>query len=125
MNVKGLVWLGIQTERFDEMDRLFRVLFGTPPPRHEFGFSLWTLPNGDLVEVFQQGDKPTFANAPVVGFQVEDLELAKREIVAAGAEIVGGYGPNEDGYESVHFRAPDGNVYELVHDPMHETRAAG
>ena len=40
-----------------------------------------------------------------------------------GAEIVGGYGPNEDGYASVHFRAPDGNVYELTYDPDHEGRA--
>ena len=125
MNVKGLVWLGIQTDQFDKMEALLRALFGTPPPRHEPGFSLWTLANGDLVEVFQQGDRPTFANAPVVGFWVDDLELAKRSIVGAGAEIVGGYGPNEDGYQSVHFRAPDGNIYELVHDPTHQERAGG
>ena len=33
------------------------------------------------------------------------------------------YGPNEDGYETVHFRAPDGNVYEIVRDPKREARA--
>ena len=122
MRVRGIVWTGIQTERFDEMAAFMRALFGTPPPVDRPGFALWSLPNGDLVEIFKFGDKPSFGTAPVVGFQVDDIEAARRDIEAAGAEIVGGYGPNEDGYRSIHFRAPDGNIYELVDDPMHETR---
>jgi YD repeat-containing protein len=55
---------------------------------------------------------------------VDDLTEARARLEELGAEIVGGYGPNEDGYASVHFRAPDGNVYELTYDPDHERRAA-
>ena len=124
MKVRGIVWMGIQTDRFDEMEALFRAVIGVEPPIERPGFALWTLPDGGLVELFEPGSKPTFGTAPVVGFLVDDLEASRADIVAAGAQIVGGYGPNEDGYTTIHFRAPDGNVYELVHDPAREARAA-
>ncbi len=97
---------------------------GTPPPVTEPGFALWDLPSGDLIELFEEGRKPTFGTAPVVGFLVDDLEASRRDLEAAGGEVVSSYGPNEDGYATYHFRAPDGNLYEIVRDPMHEARAA-
>jgi len=124
VKVRGIVWLGVQTDRFDEMATLLRALTGVAPPVEEPALNLWRLPNGDLIELFADGTKPTFGAAPVVGFLVDDLEASRRDIEAAGATIVGGYGPNDDGYQSIHFRAPDGNVYELVHDPLHEPRGA-
>lgn len=125
MKVAGLVWLGVQTDRFAEMERLFGTLFGAAPGAVEPGFRLWRLANGDLVELFAGGTKPPFESAPVVGFRVDDLEAARRDLLSAGAEIVGGYGPNEDGYASIHFRAPDGNIYEVVRDPGHAARSDG
>lgn len=124
MGIRGIVWMGVQTARFDEMATLIRALTGAPPPVEEPGFNLWSLPNGDLIELFAEGRKPAFGAGPVVGFLVEDLESSRKDIEAAGAVIVGGYGPDEDGYEAIHFRAPDGNVYELVHDPEREMRGA-
>ncbi len=123
MRLRGIVWAGVQTERFDEMSAFLRALTGVAPPVDEPGFNLWSLPNGDLIELFAQGSKPAFDAGPVVGFLVDDLEASRRTVEAAGGEVVGGYGPNEDGYETVHFRAPDDNVYELVYDPKHEERA--
>lgn len=120
MKVRGLVWLGVQVERFDEMDQFLATLFGEEAAAREPGFRLWRLAGGDLVELFEAGTKPSFASAPVVGFLVDDLQTARRDLVDAGAEIVGGYGPNEDGYETIHFRAPDGNVYEIVRDPSRD-----
>ena len=122
MKVRGIVWTGIQTPHFDEMHRFLGALFGAEASREEPGFALWSLGDGDIVELYAPGGKPDFWTAPVVGFQVDDLEGATRDVEAAGAVIVGGYGPNEDGYRSVHFRAPDGNIYELTYDPDHETR---
>ena len=124
MKVRGIVWMGVQTTRFDEMSALLRALTGVGPGMEEDGFNLWALPSGDLVELFADGRKPQFGTGPVVGFLVDDIEVSTRDVQDAGAELVGGYGPNEDGYRSVQFRAPDGNVYELVHDPHHATRAA-
>jgi len=122
VKVLAITWMGVQTERFEEMQAFMQALLGAPPPVTEPGFALWDLPSGDLVELFAQGRKPTFGTGPVVGFLVEDLEASLRDLEAGGAEIVSSYGPNEDGYEAVHFRAPDGNVYEVVRDPKREAR---
>jgi len=123
VNVQAIVWMGVQTERFEEMRSFLETLLGTPPPVVEPGFALWDLPSGDLVELFEQGRKPTFGEGPVVGFLVDDLDAARGALEAAGASVVSGYGPNDDGYEAVHFRAPDGNVYEVVSDPQRAERA--
>ena len=104
------------------MPAFMSSLPGAAPAVQEPGFALWDLPSGDLVELFAHGSKPTFGTAPVVGLLVDDLDAARQDLAAAGGEIVGGYGPNEDGYEAIHFRAPDGNVYELVRDPARERR---
>ena len=123
MKLLGIVWMGVQTREFEEMATFMERLIGAEAPRQEPGFRLWSFPDGDLLELYAEGGKPTFGDAPVVGFRVDDLAGGLARLEQLGAEIVGGYGPNEDGYASVHFRAPDGNVYELTYDPDHETRA--
>ncbi|HEX2220953.1 MAG TPA: VOC family protein [Candidatus Limnocylindria bacterium] len=125
MRLRGIVWTGVQTPSFDAMATFMERLMGVPAPRQEPGFRLWSFPDGDIIELYADGTKPSFANSPVVGFRVDDLEGGRRLLAELGAEIVGGYGPNEDGYETVHFRAPDGNIYELTYDPDHERRATG
>ncbi len=122
MRLRGIVWMGVQSPNFDAMATFMERLMGGPAPRQEEGFRLWSFPNGDIVELYADGKKPSFGNAPVVGFRVDDLEAGRQLLHEIGAEIVGGYGPNEDGYKTIHFRAPDGNIYEIVHDPRHETR---
>jgi catechol 2,3-dioxygenase-like lactoylglutathione lyase family enzyme len=120
---RDVVWVGVQTERFHEMEGFLRAVLGGDAPVRESGFRLWSLPSGDLVELFAPGHHDDFGTGPVVGFAVDDLEASLRAAEAAGAELVGRYGPNEAGYASLHLRAPDGNVYEIVHDPDHERRA--
>ena len=123
MRVLGIVWMGVQTAKFDAMAAFVERLMGSAAPRQEPGFRLWSFPDGDIIELYAEGTKQNFGTAPVVGFRVDDLAAGRRLLTELGAEIVGGYGPNEAGYESVHFRAPDGNVYELTYDPDHERRA--
>jgi catechol 2,3-dioxygenase-like lactoylglutathione lyase family enzyme len=125
VRVLGIVWTGVQTEAFDEMSGFVENLVGAPAPRTEPGFRLWSFADGDILELYAGGTKHGFGSAPVVGFRVDDLDAGRARLEELGAEIVGGYGPNEDGYASIHFRAPDGNVYELTYDPDHERRATG
>jgi catechol 2,3-dioxygenase-like lactoylglutathione lyase family enzyme len=122
VNVRGIVWMGVQSERFGEMRGFFEALLGARPGVDDEGFAVWRLPGGELVELFAEGRKPTFGSAPVVGFLVDDLDAAREVAAAARGEVVSTYGPNEDGYAALHVRAPDGNVFELVVDPAAGTR---
>ena len=50
---------------------------------------------------------------PVQLFEVDDVHSARAELVEAGIEIVGPLG-RDSNWEWIHFRAPDGNLYELA-----------
>jgi hypothetical protein len=52
------------------------------------------------------------ALGPVPLFEVTDIGEAHEDLRAAGIEVVGSPGRDKD-WEWVHFRAPDGNLYEL------------
>ena len=52
MRVKGIVWLGTRTERFDETRRFVGALAASPPLVDEPGLAVFDLPNGDRLEVF-------------------------------------------------------------------------
>lgn len=73
---------------------------------------------GDRVQVFGPGDPyydffRAHAAGPVALFEVDDVDAARRELEAAGIELVG---PAEQDAEWtwIHFRGPDGNLYELA-----------
>jgi catechol 2,3-dioxygenase-like lactoylglutathione lyase family enzyme len=74
------------------------------------------VPDGATVEVFGPASPYNrHLTHPVAGFLVSDLDDAVRELRAAGVEIVL---PVQGGQTRswMHFRAPDGFVYELVED---------
>jgi catechol 2,3-dioxygenase-like lactoylglutathione lyase family enzyme len=74
------------------------------------------VPDGATVEVFGPASPNNqHLTHPVAGFLVSDLDDAVRELRAAGVEIVL---PMQGGQTRswMHFRAPDGFVYELVED---------
>jgi len=52
MKIKGIVWLGTRTDRFDQMTEFCRDLLGMSQRSSEPGFTVFELPNGDLFEVF-------------------------------------------------------------------------
>lgn len=120
MNVKGIVWLGTRTSKFDAMLNLYRDVMGMPVTHQEPGFIVLDLPNGDKVELF--GDASSYNQDfthPVAGFLVDDIESARAEMEAAGIEFLGPIERVEDGYAWSHFRAPDGFIYELTFSPQH------
>src|SRR5215213_425244 len=58
-----------------------------------------------------------FTTGPVAGFLVDDIQDATAELRSAGVEILYESGVDESGNAWVHFRAPDGNLYEFTQDP--------
>lgn len=120
MKVKGIVWLGTRTNRFEEMTAFCRDLLRLPQKALEPGFAVFEMPNGDLFEVFgDQQPVNEFMTHPVAGFLVDDIEAARAELEARGIEFIGPIEGDTDDYKWTHFRAPDGFVYELTYSTAH------
>lgn len=113
MNVKGISWLGVRTLAFDEMVTFYGHTLGLPRVGDDAGFAAFKLPDGTIIEVFATGSPGSehFTTGPVAGFQVDDIEEARRELEAAGIEFIGDIEGQRSRWS--HFRGPDGNVYEL------------
>ena len=116
MQVRGIVWAGTRTDRFDETVAFFRDVLGVPLEQAGPTFAWGKLPDTSQLEVFGLDHHPEFATGPVPEFLVDDIAGALDELRAAGVEILGEphlpERPGADGW--VHFRAPDGRVYGLT-----------
>jgi catechol 2,3-dioxygenase-like lactoylglutathione lyase family enzyme len=118
VRLRRLCWLGLQTARYEETVALFRDVLGL---RVEFATPTTTelsLENGDRVQVFGPGDPyhgflAEHATGPVALFEVDGVHEARAQLEAAGVEIVGPLA-HDDAWEWIHFRGPDGNLYELA-----------
>jgi catechol 2,3-dioxygenase-like lactoylglutathione lyase family enzyme len=114
MEIRRLSWLGIRTEKLDELARLFEETLGLKKGIEQPGRVMFELPNGDPIDIFSADDPRYghFTTGPVVGFLVDDVEVARDELITAGVEEVGRL-MRGDGFVWAHFRGPDGNLYEL------------
>ncbi len=116
MKVLALAWVGTRATEFAATTAFFRDVLGLGVQLAEPDFTVLDVPDGSTVEVFGPSS-PYNAHFthPVAGFLVDDLDEALREVRAAGAEIVL---PPQDGGDRgwMHFRAPDGFVYELMEE---------
>jgi hypothetical protein len=101
------------------MVSFLKNVFHLHPDIEEDGFAVFRLANGDTVEVFAADDEyhQHFTTGPVVAFRVDDVPAAQAEMEAAGIEFFGRPESAPDGYSWSHFRAPDGNVYEIMSGP--------
>jgi len=119
VEVKGLGWLGTRTAENAAMVEFLKDVFGLRPSIDEPGFAVFRLANGDTVEVFGADDPyhRHFTTGPVAGFRVDDVAAAQAEMEAAGVEFFGTPESAPGGYAWSHFRAPDGNVYEIMSAP--------
>jgi catechol 2,3-dioxygenase-like lactoylglutathione lyase family enzyme len=118
MNVKGIVWVGTATDKYQEMVGFFRDTLGLSVYHERDDLSILRLASGEWVEVFGPGDPhyEEFDRGPVVEFLVDDLEDARAELEGKGVEFLTenhGWGD----YRWTHFRGPDGNVYGITTGP--------
>jgi catechol 2,3-dioxygenase-like lactoylglutathione lyase family enzyme len=116
MDVTGLIWIGTRTASFDATRYFFEDVLGLRAEVDEPDFAVFDVPDGSTVEVFgPTSEYNQHLTHPVTGFRVTDLGDAVRDLEAAGVEIVL---PPQGGDDRawLHFRAPDGFVYELVQD---------
>jgi catechol 2,3-dioxygenase-like lactoylglutathione lyase family enzyme len=114
-----LAWVGTRTKDAEPTVRFFRDVLGFPVEAEHEGFWMLKVPDGSKVEVFgpETDTNRHFTTGPVVGFLVDDVYSAAAELRAAGVEILLEPQTDDSGNAWVHFRAPDGNVYEFTQDP--------
>jgi catechol 2,3-dioxygenase-like lactoylglutathione lyase family enzyme len=119
MEVHKLAWVRTRTSRDTETAAFFRDVLGLRTDPVAPGFWVLTLPDGSKVEVFgpQSSINPHFTTGPVAGFLVDDVHAAADELRSVGTEILLESETHASGNAWVHFRAPDGNIYELTQDP--------
>ena len=115
MRVKRIGWAGTRTDEYPAMVAFLQGVLGLTASHEGSDLAAFRLPEGGTFEVFgpRDQDHAYFSTGPVVGFVVDDLAAAVRELEEAGVELLGGQ-VDEGGGGWRHFRAPDGNVYELT-----------
>ena len=115
MEVTGLSWVGTRTESFDEMTRFFGEVMGIGRYDEQPGFVSFQTPRGNKVEVFAMDESghDFMTTGPAVGFAVTDIDEARSELEAAGIEFMAPT-QSEGEFRWAHFRAPDGNIYEIT-----------
>lgn len=118
MNVKNVRWVGIRTDHYDEMVAFLRDVLGLRTNFEEPTTVEFQTSEGDEIQVMAPGDRyyeffGEHANGPVPLFEVDDVHAARRELEAAGIEIIGAT-EQDSAWEWIHVRAPDGNLYELA-----------
>jgi catechol 2,3-dioxygenase-like lactoylglutathione lyase family enzyme len=113
-----LAWLGTRTENFEPTVDFFRDVLGLQSELDLPGFRVLKLPDGSKVEVFGPDSDINrhFTTGPVAGFLVDDVSAAASELRSNRIEILLTE-QDESGNAWVHFRAPDGNIYEFTQDP--------
>jgi catechol 2,3-dioxygenase-like lactoylglutathione lyase family enzyme len=118
VDIIKLAWVGTRTNNFESTVDFFRDVLGLTPDSDLPGFRVLKLPDGSKVEIFGPDTEMNrhFTTGPVVGFLVDDIGAAASELRAQGIEILYA-AEDESGNGWVHFRAPDGNIYEFTQDP--------
>jgi len=113
VEILGLVFAGSATDRRAEMATFARAVLGLEPaPLEGVDAEMFALPDGGFFAV--AGPREMGDTSRTIGFRVADLDAAVSELRAAGVEVDAPAANERHRY--VHFRAPDGKLYELVEE---------
>ena len=111
MKILGLAFAGTATGHRSEMARFVQETLGLEPAQVEgVEADMFVLSDGSYFAVAHPGGMGETTRS--IGFEVESLDESVAELRAAGV-VVGEPAENER-HRYVHFRAPDGELYELV-----------
>jgi catechol 2,3-dioxygenase-like lactoylglutathione lyase family enzyme len=117
MRVERVSFVAVRTANSTGLVEFFRDLLGMRVFVEAAALVALRMSSGDVVEVFPVDDDQHghFGTAPVVGFEVDDLEAAYACVEAArDVEILSPIQRGSMGSSWFHLRGPDGNVYELL-----------
>jgi catechol 2,3-dioxygenase-like lactoylglutathione lyase family enzyme len=117
MKVKGFAWAGLATNDFERSLRFFTEVLGLPVESISDEIAHLKVGPGQQLEIFgKDGPGKTLCASPVIAFEVDDLDAARRELEEAGVELIGEPG-RWNGFAWQYFRSPDGHVFEIKTRP--------
>ena len=119
MKVTGLGWMGVKTQHFDSMIAFYRDVLNLAVLSIDGKSGRFKLDDGRQIHVYGPNDEDHefFGNGPVVAFEVDSFAIARDRLLSAGIGFIYPEPQRASGRIWQHFRAPDGNVYEIIgHD---------
>ena len=116
MEVSSVSWLGVRTPHATAMTAFYRDVLQLEVILERPGATWFRLGDGAEVHVYgpDDADHDFFGSSPVVGFWVDSFEAARAALAAAGIEFLYPEPQRAERRAWQHFRAPDGNVYEVM-----------
>ena len=114
MTVLKVDFVGIRSDRLDETVALFRDVLGVSVDRQTDDLVAFKLADGTVLELYgpANGFHSFFTTGPVVAFRVDNFDVARRAMLAAGVKFIGDL-QHADGVSWQHFYCPDGTVLEI------------
>ena len=108
-------WIGIVADDLGRQRRFYREVLGFAEAGAGPDWVQFDLGESRLLELVQRSDQPQYDQIRCqVGYAVADIEAARDELMARGAEPVSGLeGSAQAGGRWCYFRDPEGNVFEL------------
>ena len=119
MEVKGIIWVGSATDDLEATMTFFSKVLDMPIVTDVAGFARLSVANGDRLELFgpDSREHEQLDTGPVAGFWVDDVEVAREEMIQQGVCDLTDLTTGRDGHRWFYFRAPDGNFYEMCEQP--------
>jgi predicted enzyme related to lactoylglutathione lyase len=114
MQLRWPAWIGVVVDDLEGQRRFWGELLGVPEAGAGPDYVEFDAGDGRTFEVLKRSEAPEYDRRRFqVGFEVEDIESAREELIRHGVEpiteIVRG-----DGSAWAYFRDPEGNVFEIT-----------
>jgi catechol 2,3-dioxygenase-like lactoylglutathione lyase family enzyme len=107
-------WIGVVVRDLEAGRRFWGDLLGVPEADAGPDFVQWDLGAGQTFELVERSEAPVYDRPRFqVGFAVEDIEAARRELIGRGVEPITEVVRGEQS-SWAYFRDPEGNVFEIT-----------
>lgn len=118
IHVKGISWLGIGTDTFDETVAFFTDVLGLEIALLQKPVAMLHAGPHSIVEIFGEGSTrgKSLNSPPVAAFEVEDVQAARAILLSKGVELIGDIGA-WNGFEWLYFRGPQGYIFSVKKTP--------
>jgi predicted enzyme related to lactoylglutathione lyase len=111
--LKWPAWIGLIVEDLDAQRCYYRDVVGLKERRVGKSYCIFEI-ESRLFELIARSSGPLYAHKGFhIGFTVDDIEVARAELLSRGLEAVGEI-QSEDGNAWCYFKDPEGNLYQVT-----------